>query len=227
MRKTLGKILDLFGIHRFVNKIRFFIPMLRKRRMLHEHGLKALIILKEVFEKNESFFWLEFGTLLGAYRDKAFIHHDYDIDLGILAGNKINDLNKIIKPLGFIKTREIFIPDKGVIEETYVYHGVHIDLLYFYTEEDNLVCYLFYPGKGEYWRDVIKTIGLLAVSYTFKNTGYEEFMFCGNKFFVPKDTDLHLKECYGNYNKRVINWDDEQAQNRLITEIRCFFSELD
>lgn len=226
MRKTIGKILDYFGIHSWVNKIRFFVPTLIKRKMLHKHGLKALIILKDVFEKNESFFWLEFGTLLGAHRDKAFIGHDYDVDLGVLAENRIKDLSKIIEPLGFIKTREIYIPEMGIIEETYVYNGTHIDFLYFYNEGDSLVCYLFTAEEGEYWREVMNTKGLLAVSFTFKNTGFGRHLFYDNLFFFPKDTDLHLRECYGNFDEKIEKWSDDKCPNRKITEIRCFFRKL-
>ena len=225
IKKTVSKLLDLFGIHNFVNKVRFFIPTLRKRRMLHSHGLKSLTILKEVFEKNESFFWLEFGTLLGAFRDKAFISHDYDIDLGILSEKRIQDLDKIIEPLGFIKTRELFIPGKGIIEETYVYNGTHIDFLYFYEEEDNLICYLFSTAKVEYWRDVIDSIGMISISYTFKKSGFRSFKFYNEWFYIPEDSDLHLRECYGDYNIVVKNWNDDQALNRKETEIRCFFKD--
>lgn len=226
IRKNLGKILDFFGIHLLVSKIRFYIPTLLKRKRLNKHGLKALIILDNVFEVNKSFFWLEFGTLLGAYRDKAFISNDFDIDIGVLAGNRISNLQQLIVPLGFTKTRELFIPELGVTEETYTYNGAHIDILYFYKKDNKDVCYLYTTKEGEYWREVMYTTGLLAVSFSFTNTGFERNKFYDNLFYFPKDTDLHLRECYGDYTKRIENWSDDKSPNRKITEIMCYFRKL-
>lgn len=227
IRKTIVNILDYLGIHGVVNKIRFFIPTLIKRKRLHRHGLQALNLMNEVFDKNGSFFWLEFGTLLGAVRDKSFISHDYDIDLGVLSEKRIPNLSQMLEPLCFVKTREIFIPDKGVIEETFVYNGVHIDICYFYEEDENIVCYMYIAGDGEYWRDVIHTVGLHALSFTFRNNGFERLPFYDYLFYFPKDADLHLRECYGNYNVRIRNWSEEKCPNRRLTNMRVFHSKLD
>jgi len=45
---------------------------------------KALEEMKEVLDRNNIPFFLFCGTALGAYREKAFIQHDPDIDLGVL-----------------------------------------------------------------------------------------------------------------------------------------------
>lgn len=226
MRKIIGQILDTLGIHNLINKIRFYFPTFKKRKRLHKYGLYALNILNDVFEKHGCFFWLEFGTLLGAFRDKGFINHDFDIDLGVLSENRILNLNQILKPLGFIKTRELFIPDVGVTEETYVYKGLHIDIFYFFEDETNIVCYSSTAAGEEYWRDVINTIGLLMDSYTFKNTGFEKQKLYNSLFYFPKDTDLHLKECYGNYTVKIKKWSDNKCSNQKHTEKRCFHSDV-
>ena len=45
-----------------------------------------LLELKELLDKNNISFWLQSGTLLGAYRDNNFIKWDNaDIDLGLLS----------------------------------------------------------------------------------------------------------------------------------------------
>ncbi|MBD3247309.1 hypothetical protein GF378_01680, partial [Candidatus Pacearchaeota archaeon] len=54
--------------------------------MNKDEALKALTDLKEVLDKNKIPFWLEYGTLLGAIRDKGFIPWDDDIDLGSFKG---------------------------------------------------------------------------------------------------------------------------------------------
>jgi len=52
-------------------------------RIPEEPGKELIRKALEVFEKHGSVFWLEFGTLLGCIREKGFIPHDGDIDLGM------------------------------------------------------------------------------------------------------------------------------------------------
>jgi phosphorylcholine metabolism protein LicD len=227
VRKTVANILGRLGIHSYVNIIRFYIPNLIKSRFVKKYGVEAIGILNEVFEKRGSFFWLEFGTLLGAYRDKAFISNDFDIDLGVLAEKRIEDLDKILEPLGFKRTRKIYIKEKGITEETFVYKKLHIDIMYFYPENQNIICYLYATEPGEHWRDVRYTKGFLATARTFTDTGFHQYPFYSLKCFVPKDTDLHLRECYGNYKVRVKNWNDDNSPNLKITNLRVLHTKLD
>jgi phosphorylcholine metabolism protein LicD len=57
-----------------------------------------LIDFKKVLDRNNMSFFLMFGTLLGAVRDKAFIKHDIDTDLGFFREDK-KDFYKIILEL--------------------------------------------------------------------------------------------------------------------------------
>lgn len=47
-----------------------------------------LTTVKRIFQENNITFFLLFGTLLGAYRDKGFIKGDTDIDLGLFEKDK-------------------------------------------------------------------------------------------------------------------------------------------
>jgi len=55
-----------------------------KRRRLQRHGVEVLRRFETFMRKEGITHCLEFGTLLGVVRDKAFIKHDDDIDIVIL-----------------------------------------------------------------------------------------------------------------------------------------------
>jgi len=55
--------------------------MIKKRHPKEKETVKALIQIKKVFEKNNLNFWLDFGTLLGAVRDKKILPWEVDVDL--------------------------------------------------------------------------------------------------------------------------------------------------
>ncbi|GAI07387.1 unnamed protein product, partial [marine sediment metagenome] len=50
-------------------------------KMDEKIAIETLQLLKDLLDKHNIEFWLNYGTLLGAYRDKRFIRWDNDIDL--------------------------------------------------------------------------------------------------------------------------------------------------
>src|SRR5690554_4224647 len=69
---------------RFIKAITFIKYKNHRRNLyLHKNGKRVLIEFDKACEKAGVTYWLEFGTLLGAVRDKNFISHDLDIDTGM------------------------------------------------------------------------------------------------------------------------------------------------
>lgn len=66
--------------------------MKEKIKKEHEVCLEILKIFHNICEKNNLTYWIDFGTLLGAYRHKGFIPWDNDIDVCMPA----EDFKKII-----------------------------------------------------------------------------------------------------------------------------------
>ncbi len=60
-------------------------------RKLQEAQNILLIKLAEILEKNNIDYWIDYGTLLGAYRHNGFIPWDDDIDIGMMR----NDFEKL------------------------------------------------------------------------------------------------------------------------------------
>jgi len=91
--KTLAqKILGIEEIY-----VNYDFAMRKKRRTILVESFipremevckRNLLDVKELLDDLHIDFWLMYGTLLGAIRDKAFIEHDTDIDIGLHDENK-------------------------------------------------------------------------------------------------------------------------------------------
>ena len=105
-------------------------------------------VLKYVYESRLSEYdiWLDFGTLLGMYRDKGLINHDLDMDFGIIIEN-YNDYQEKETDLlnkGFKKTRELYYNNK-LMEISYDYNGLNVDFIVYKRDENlNLVGMLYH-----------------------------------------------------------------------------------
>ncbi len=128
-------------------------------------ALEYLEEVKEVFDNNKIPFWLEFGTLLGAIRDKKIIPWDDDIDLGILAEyvdskfikkKLTNELEK--KGFSVYFLWDVMNIDKNLIK-------INVQLMR-YNPKDHKKILLEKPVGGNFTGKIIIKIGrLLSVSY--------------------------------------------------------------
>lgn len=76
-----------------------------KNKTKEEIMVENLRDIREIFDKHNIKFWLDWGTLLGAIRNGKIIEWDHDIDLGI----REEDFKKISPILPEIKKRAFFI----------------------------------------------------------------------------------------------------------------------
>ena len=166
----------------------------KRRRFYLLNANSLLKQIKSSLDNNNCFFWLDFGTLLGAYREKDFIKHDLDLDIGAF----YKDAKLVRKSLldnGFKILREYRVGDDGALglEETYIYKNVTVDVFYFHVEDDVMYCNTFSPLK-----DKDANISLFQVKQiTVPFTGFSPLIFKDLEFNAPKDVVKHLKAHYG------------------------------
>jgi len=78
--------------------------------------------IKEIFDKHNIKFWLDWGTLLGAIRDGEIMEYDDDIDIGMMKNDfeKIHSILPEINKKGFsIDTSLTFIPKFCFLRQDY------------------------------------------------------------------------------------------------------------
>ncbi len=118
----------------------------RQGRLMKLYGEEILIIINDICTSCKKSIWLEFGTLLGAYREKNFIRHDYDMDLGMYLDEYDETLEECFKNRGF-KKKHHFIQYRGqehfLTEVTWEYEGFHVDIFLCIRDNDNrhIFCY--------------------------------------------------------------------------------------
>lgn len=202
-----------FFLHKFLHKvgidiIRYKKPLDRNdketERLNKQHSLFAnngLYILQKIQTLASSLgkdVWLEFGTLLGAYRDSDFISHDYDIDIGMNADDyDLTFENSLLKE-GFVKQHFFYqyrSDDKPFLTEiTWSYKGLNIDIfLSFPCEEKRLVyCY----GKKD--EQSYSQNKWLVREYSFPSHYPLEIVSIQNvQFRSTAHIEAYLTICYG------------------------------
>lgn len=143
-------------------------------------AIEMLKILKEVLQKKDVHFLLNFGTLLGAVRDHDFIPHDYDLDLSLHEKYK----KAFIDSLSELEERGIVLCGhyKGNIFNLF-YDGIICDI--------DIVFDMMFPYSLRYYR-------LLEKCYPKFYTDKTEFIdFLGGKYEVPKNPERFLEYMYG------------------------------
>lgn len=138
-------------------------------------------------------YWLEFGTLLGAFRDKAFIPNDFDLDVGTDLSNA-NSMYKALTKSGFRLVREFHVVGENGLEQTYEYKGVTIDIMYFFLKEGYLWCNgVSLPARRQWGK--LTHAQVTAHWFTpFRTKTFECF---GLDVLIPENTEQHLREIFG------------------------------
>lgn len=182
-------------------------------------------------------FWLEFGTLLGFYREHSFIAHDLDIDTGAYYED-VEEVQKALEKAGFKLVREYNVLNDGGKEQCYLYRHSTIDVFYFRKDGNKMFCNSFYEtGKSQLTEKscVNKSVPVCVARIEVPLMNYVPATFYGCDVYVPEDTDLYLRTHYGpdymtpnpNYSHKkqstnIIWYDYEEKQGEALFKLPFF-----
>lgn len=156
VRKYIRKIAYFFGyndsrIRKRIQKYRNDKAIKTRRKVGHKgleiYGCEMLDQLYNAVSEANVHLWLEFGTLLGAYRDKGFIGFDYDCDTGVLASEYSLEFENILMKYGFLRKHGVFMVDREtgiekLVELTFTYKGFEVDMSFSFIENNKRKIYL-------------------------------------------------------------------------------------
>jgi len=197
---------------------------------------KAIKLLKTVtneLEKNNIEYYLDFGTLLGAVRDKGFIPWDHDLDISLL---NEEDFKKIPKILKNIRLKYGYRPYMWTFKESLekIKRGrlkrnkKFKDIDVYFTDINNYQIAkvrtnkFFLFGKGHICLDIFfkytynDKLNWMAFGSIYSTStkniknGLTKIKLYDHEFYIPKDYDKYLEELYGNWQEPKKEWTQKE-----------------
>lgn len=196
-----------------------------RKKAFDEYGQECLELIKEVLDKENIEFWLDYGTLLGAMREKDFIAHDLDLDIGIFYSDNISRIEEALKKVNIKKIREFKLEEK-IVEESYEYKGMLFDIFYYFHDNEKMWAHSFTftncKLEKNHFDDRDESTGFEGgIKLVNKFRGLEPIEFKGKEYLAPKDPIGYLIENYGpNYNIPIKEWDYFEAPTNR-EEFQC------
>ena len=153
----------------------------KKLKRNRDKKWKLLELLKFNFDKNNIPFYLMYGTLLGAVREKDFIEWDADIDVGILdrSQGKLAEIALAVAPLKLARVGDYYL--------SFEFEDEFVDI---YTFTEGVDKYKYCNGLKDYFDE--------------KNEVFEDYsiiQFRGKDFLTVKCPVSSLERWYGNWEK--------------------------
>ena len=198
LKEYMKTIPFFMGCYDFYYDLRFGRRIKKKKDYFLKESVQLLQKFSQTLNDNGILFWLEFGTLLGFYREHDFIKHDYDLDVGAFLTDS-EKIRKILTDNGFKLVREFRAKDGG-LEECYRYLHTTIDVFYFRKIEETSSIYSysfkqpFFPIKKKHLNKELK---MSVLKTTLKDYGFEKAVFKGCEVNIPTQPEDQLKALYG------------------------------
>lgn len=187
----------------FYQRYRHFKSEKRKKE-LEEYNANFRLECNDMFRdfcsalnKSGIIYWMDFGTLLGYYRENDFLKHDYDIDMAAFLKDA-EIVRKALETNGFKRVRYYYPNDNSGLEEAYKYKRVTLDVFYYCQQGDILSCHSFRPLRKKILKkDLNKFIPMTVEKINVPYSGFQQVVFKGSTVYIPSDVVSHLKTHYG------------------------------
>lgn len=216
MRDFIVKILLRLGLYRpmiaFINQIKFK----QQVRKMRENGLEMLQMADQAFTSMGVQAFLTFGTLLGAYRDKGFIAYDPDVDLGVIDGNLPKNMYEVMAKHGFQLCKQNIISETNqVIEDTYIYKGIHLDVFHYFEEGSDYYTLVAQLHETKDWKEANATDGFPCEKVSVIKTEFQRQNFMNIDVYMPIKTHEWLVDMYSeSYMTPIKNWSEDDHKTR-------------
>ena len=171
----------------------------KQNRLFNGSNKELLFVVDDVLSEHRYPFWLNYGTLLGAYREQDFIKHDNDLDIGMYWEDRERVKELLIdaglKLLSVITYGDLDSPDSA--EYRFEYNGVYVDINFYTVVHGIAITYnpIFFSDQDYNIKGKNIPVKVEQVDSPF--TGLKKIAFVGREFYVPENTEEYLIANYG------------------------------
>lgn len=158
------------------------------------------------------------GTLLGAIREKDFIKHDTDVDLGVMMKEwDLSVFSRVVKEMmqkGFILYHSFGIFGKH-FEVSWYRSGIKVDFFFYYYEGNKIRFNAFLNGGRDLPKDII------TYEYDAQNFNVlAEITFKGSVYKIPSFPEEVLKQKYGDqWRIPQVKWDWAYGPKNVVGKV--------
>lgn len=157
-------------------------------------ALENLKTIDTILRESDVPYWLTDGTLLGLVRERNFIGHDLDTDIGIMFEDFTPAVLKKLESVGF-KVLHFFGYPENSFEIALARNGVKTDLFFFYPREETVYHCAFMKQVNR-------------IDYVYPKFSLVDTDFLGHIFSIPDCAEQYVKTKYGeNWKTPVTPWD--------------------
>ena len=176
-----------------------------KRKNIQENGYD---VLEETLNTLNSIpnvkAFADFGTMLGIVRENALLKHDLDMDIAVLGEKGLyNYVTMLLERQGYKLWRE-YIFDDRIVEQSYHYKNIKVDINYYEYSEKGVMTWLFYRDPNKKYKNNKRDIVRMDYSMidTLKTVTIKE-----KEISIPENATTILEEKYGkNWQVPDKNW---------------------
>lgn len=167
----------------------------RKRAAIQKSGVRVMCLVQRLLDEVGIRSFADFGTLLGLIREGKLLAHDIDMDIGVII-NTPSDLDRLrlhLERFGFALWRQ-YIFDDNMVQESYHFSGIKVDLNYYIITDECSKTWLFYREPGEKYDD--NTRNIVEMSYS-PIKEFRTIEIQGEQVCIPANAEQILEEKYG------------------------------
>lgn len=171
-------------------------------------ALNTLLDIKKVLDKLGVVFWLDGGTLLGAYRENSFMESDFDIDVGIKGedGGRLKEVRDALDDLGFGSFHLKEHPWGEGKQLSWVKDGIPGDIFTYYRRDTRRFRVMF----DIFSSGLVRFIPCVYPAHLFDTFQTIDFMDYGVEFNMPSPVEEYLEKQYGDWktdkSKEEFHW---------------------